>query len=125
MGYQSGIQWKGGYGGGSTSLYLYLGCSLDGPWARGSWARVHGVPWARGMGAVCTGLRGDLDLGGEKKICGENVGERLKQHKRGVDPLEKHHIYGSKPTNSHKNHKSQEIWYGYFWWGFSKLGRTK
>ena len=35
-----------------------------------------------------------------------------------------HEIHGSNPTKYHHTNKSQKNW-GYFWWGFSDLGRKQ
>ena len=40
-----------------------------------------------------------------------------------LDPLETKQIHGSKSTKHHQTNKSQKNW-GYFWWGFSKLGKN-
>jgi hypothetical protein len=49
---------------------------------------------------------------------GWEVGEKL-------DPLETLRIHGSKSTKHHQTNKSQKNWYGYFWWGFLKLGKNQ
>ena len=41
-----------------------------------------------------------------------------------LDPLETKQIHGSKSTKHHQTNKSQKNW-GYFWWGFSDLGRNQ
>ena len=41
-----------------------------------------------------------------------------------LDPLETKQIHGSKSTKHHQTNKSQKN-LGYFWWGFSDLGRKQ
>ena len=36
-----------------------------------------------------------------------------------------HEIHGSNPTKLHHTNKSQKKLGGYFWWGFSDLGRNQ
>ena len=40
-----------------------------------------------------------------------------------LDPLVAKQIHGSNPTKLHHTKKSQKNW-GYFWWGFFKLGKN-
>ena len=42
-----------------------------------------------------------------------------------LDPLETKQIHGSKSTKHHQTNKSQKKFGGYFWWGFSDLGRKQ
>ena len=42
-----------------------------------------------------------------------------------LDPLETKQIHGSKSTKHHQTNKSQKKIGGYFWWGFSNLGRKQ
>ena len=42
-----------------------------------------------------------------------------------LDPLETKQIHGSKSTKHHQTNKSQKKIGGYFWWGFSDLGRKQ
>ena len=42
-----------------------------------------------------------------------------------LDPLETKKIHGSKSTKHHQTNKSQKKIGGYFWWGFSNLGRNQ
>ena len=41
-----------------------------------------------------------------------------------LDSLETKQIHGSKSTKHHQTNKSKKIG-GYFWWGFSNLGRNQ
>ena len=47
---------------------------------------------------------------------GGEYGEKL-------DPHVANQIHGSNPTKLHHTNKSQKKNWGYFWWGFSDLGR--
>jgi len=40
-----------------------------------------------------------------------------------LDPVETEQIHGSNPTKLRQSNKPQKNW-GYFWWGFLKLGRN-
>ena len=42
-----------------------------------------------------------------------------------LDPLVAKQIHGSNPTKLHHTNKLQKIVGGYFWWGFSKLGKNR
>ena len=53
-------------------------------------------------------------------FCGWKVGKLGEM----LDPLETKQIHGSKSTKHHQTNKSQKFW-GYFWWGFSDLGRKQ
>ena len=41
------------------------------------------------------------------------------------DPQVTHRIHGSKSTNLHQNQQIRKKNWGYFWWGFSDLGRNQ
>ena len=54
-------------------------------------------------------------------FCGGKMGKLGEM----LDPLETKQIHGSKSTKHHQTNKSQKNIGGYFWWGFSDLGRKQ
>ena len=54
-------------------------------------------------------------------FCGGKMGKLGEM----LDPLETKQIHGSKSTKLHQTNISQKKYWGYFWWGFSDLGRKQ
>ena len=57
------------------------------------------------------------------KSTGEKQGNWWKRRVGRLDLRATHKIHGSNPTKLQHTNKSQKNW-GYFWWGFSKLGKN-
>ena len=65
-------------------------------------------------------------LGAEIDDFGGKIGEiSWMESGEMLDPLETKQIHGSKSTKHHQTNKSQKKFGGYFWWGFSDLGRKQ
>ena len=56
-----------------------------------------------------------------ERFCGEKMGKLGEM----LDPLETKQIHGPKSTKHHQNQQITKKFWGYFWWGFSDLGRKQ
>ena len=87
-------------------------------------ARWPGCPARRiqiSFGAEIFELGAEMD--DSKGKIGEILWMEMGKSEDMLDPLETKQIYGSNPTKLSQPNNSQKNW-GYFWWGFSKLGKN-
>ena len=83
------------------------------------------VPLVSGKFAI---LDWDEFLGRNRMILGSKFkrfhGRKVEKIGEMLDPLVTKQVHGSNAKKIHRTNKSQKKNWGYFWWGFSKLGKN-